>query len=352
MKTRSFEIKTGLTVKASPAAVAFLWSNWDVCDQLNNRALSIRRLGRDSWSGKGWGGSAEWHLLKAHFTVDQGCFEFLAFGRFLGSPFRGQVTAEYRRLDTDMLSYVGGGEIAFTSRCAPLARLVEICGPRGANYANRTGARLAELITEEPALLKECAGDAAWRIYQDFREEYIAITKGISTPLRHFTKQSAGPAMREKDSDVEVLRHKLSDLEEKIRRLNQEIDLKEYYLSLAVFSADPSMALVKNRAIVERIAGIVYVGELKQHIADRRLEELIAAVSKQSAIPENVVAAMRTVQLLGNPPAHAPKVGRVRSTFNAWDFSLSFIATLRITEWFFFEYHSGSSCGLDHGVGV
>ena len=70
------EFMGGYTIRASAAAVAFLWSNWEVVYLVCPGRIEVRRLTETSWEGSGFGGYGEWHLTKCQCSPDSGHFEF------------------------------------------------------------------------------------------------------------------------------------------------------------------------------------------------------------------------------------------------------------------------------------
>jgi hypothetical protein len=101
------------------------------------------------------------------------------------------------------------------------------------------------------------------------------------------------------------------------------------------------MALVKNRVIVEQIAKILFEREFKEPSGTRMLGQLIDQLAKDSEnVPSNIIALMRAVSFLGNVGSHAEKPTSVRSFIDSTEYSVSFNATIRVTEWFFIEYLS------------
>jgi hypothetical protein len=336
---KAYETSGGYTSNASAAAIAFLWSNWEVLYNLNPGRIEVKRLSDTSWEGKGFMGFGEWHLSKRLVGVDSGIFEFLAFGRFLGTRLKGKVSMQYRRVNKEETAYFGKGLTTIPTLLLPLRWLFHISGTKATAYINKTGGETAQRITKNPSLVKDKAGTEKYKTYLEFIEEEEAIYRGATGDFQHFSTEHRGEVSRGISNEIELLKRKLEQLEQKIESLGLEANINDYHLSLHVFNQDPKMALVKNRVIVEQIAKILFERELRKPSGTRMLGDLITQIVKDSDhVPSNIIALMRVVEFLGNVGSHAEKASAARSFVDSNEYSVSFNATIRVTEWYFIEY--------------
>lgn len=331
------EFMAGYTVRASAAAVAFLWSNWDVVYLVCPGRIKARRLTDLSWEGTGFGGYGEWHLTKCQCSAESGHFEFYSMQKFWGCKFAMQVSNDYNRVDSERVSYFGSATIPIKNVNVMIRPLIRLLMNQGGTYCNRTGALAAEQITANPSLVAERAGAAAFATFRQYIDEEAAIRRGGTGPFRFMTP--ALNAQRSPSGDIEPLRKRLEILENKFSTLRTLLDFKELHSSLLVFSSDPTMALVKNRTIVEHIAKIMFQQEIGPPSSGIMLNQMIEQLTKESdRVPANILGLMRSVLAMGNAGAHVPNINSARSLVDAADFSVSFSATLRVTEWFFSDY--------------
>ncbi len=327
----------GYTVRASSAAIAYLWSNWEVVYLVCPGLVKARRLTETSWEGSGFGGYGEWHLTKSQFAAESGHFEFYTMSSFFGCKFSMQVSNDYNRIDDQRVSYFGSASVPIKNVNMLLRPIIRVLMNQGGTYCNRIGASAAEQISINPSLVADKAGSEAFKTYQQYMDEEAAIRRGGTGTFRFMTPgtKSIVPQVGE----LELLRKRLENLEASFSALGGTLDLKEFRSSLLVFASDPKMALVKNRTIVEQIARIVFEQEFSQPSGTRMLGQLLDQIAKDSEnIPASIMALMRTVSYLGNVGSHVASKNSAQSSVDACEFGVSFSATLRITEWFFSEY--------------
>ncbi len=240
MRSHSWETRIGSTVNASPAAIAFLWQNWEIADQLNGNAVKIRRISPDAWVGRRWGTQFQWHMLRSDVGVERGRIAYAAFGVFLGSRFRATIECSYSRLDSMTLSYVGEGAFELLSPFAPLGRFISLVGPQATSYGNNVGAKLAETISLDPSIVREKAGESPWSIYNEF---LIDEELGRNGQIGRFGRLSADLKSSSAASELNLLQRKLEALEEQVAGLRSELFPAGYREALQIFAVDPEQAL-------------------------------------------------------------------------------------------------------------
>jgi hypothetical protein len=333
----SMEFMAGYTVRASAAALAFLWSNWEVVYLVYPGIIKARRLTKTSWEGYGFGGYGEWHLTNSQVSVESGHFEFHSLQRFLGCKFAMQVSYDYNQVDAERVSYFGTATVPVKNVNFFLRPIVRMLMDHGGTYCNRIGASAAEQITANPCLVADRAGAEAFKTYQQYLDEEATIRRGGTMNFRFLSpgEKSQGLPM----SELELLRKRLENLESKFYALTTTLDIKDFHSSLLVFASDPKMALVKNRTIIEHIAKIIFDREIGRPSKTIMLEDMINQITKQSDnVPAIILAHMRTVNNLGNVGGHIHAINSSARSLVTHDYSSSFSATLLIAEWFFSEY--------------
>lgn len=341
-----FGFKYGFTVEACSASIAFLWNNWEVLYAINPGKIDAERLPDETWHGswgaKGFLGRGQYHLLKKSVGVNEGRFDFITHARFLGSAhLKANTIMEYKRIDKKTISYTGRSSMMVPGALRPVGWLLETMAKMAGTYINRIGGDTAELITENPKVVKEKAGEDMYRLYQEYVREERAIRRGGQGPFNHFIVKDVSPDKTTDVDEVSALRQKLEELERGIKRLKGEVKdlMKQHHTSLSVYQATPSLALVQNRTIIEHIAKIMYFKEFGQPNRSRNLDRIIDKIAEKSEkVPTIIIALMRNVALLGDVGGHPDGMGTARTVIDAGVFNMSFSATLKVTEWFFVEY--------------
>ncbi|HLX07739.1 MAG TPA: hypothetical protein VKY89_07725 [Thermoanaerobaculia bacterium] len=346
----TFEVSSGFTVRASSASIAFLWSNWEVLFAFAPQHIRSLRSVTDQmpgvaawdawdccghWEASGFGGRGRWSLERAEIGVRRGRFAFFTDGRALGCPFRARTVMEYTRVDDLWISYRGTGLAALPKNVRLLHPLLRLLGSRITIYINKLGGEVAELITREPEKVREAAGDTAWEIYQRFIREEDARRNGHFDRLSIFTlDDSAAPSASE---DLGFLTRKLERIEALLESLHtQGLDSADYRASLSVFSHDPTLALVKNRLIIERLINLVYEREIEEAPYDRDIRTRLSDLKNKTLnVPKGILVLMTIVVDLGDSPNEGKK-HKWALDYSAY--TISFEAALRITEWFFIDY--------------
>ncbi|HEY6140356.1 MAG TPA: hypothetical protein VI670_21585 [Thermoanaerobaculia bacterium] len=341
MGSKKLELSGGFIVNASPSAVAFLWSNWDVLYAIARGPIRAARVGpgpEPIWDGKGFGGYGEWHLYATRASIDHGTFEYSTKGRFFRRGLSGVSTLEYRRTSDDKLAYSGSAVIHNDDVSAPLRWILGILCDRASSYISRMGGRVAEEITLHPDVVLRAAGPHAHNLYQEYMAEEAAIRRGGRGPFKHFFVDSYEPV-----DGLEALRKRVEHLEETIRRLGAPAvpwNVSEYSAAIRIFGDDPQMALLKNRTIIHHILQYIVAREggtvqRDQTAALQMIEWLRHNVRR---IPQNVFVLMGTVNAL----ADAALMDEPNVTIDLTEFGASFSATLKVAEWFFSSYLGGA----------
>lgn len=115
--------------------------------------------------------------------------------------------------------------------------------------------------------------------------------------------------------------------------------ISDYYNACSVFQADPCMALVKNRTIIEGIAKALFQREKKADPGTRMLGSLLDLMAKEChEIPPNIIALMRSVNFLGNVGAHRVHKQNSPDIVDTSEFAVSMMSTLKVTDWYINNY--------------
>ena len=354
-RTIEFEIAAGYTVEASSAAIAFLWSNWDVLYAfrpqhirafvtLNDKGFGDISSGEGSrWHAKGLGGKGDWWLERSEIGVQHGRFVYFTMARSLRCPIQAKTIMEYYRVDDKRISYHGKGIAALPKVFFPLHPILRGLASRIALYINRIGGEVAAEITRQPEKVAKVVNEDAFRAYQRFIDEEQEIKAGKRSSLKIFTAENHLPAHC--DDDLVRLEKKLEKIELLLQSLHSKIvNIDEYRASLMVFSQDYNLALVKNRMIVGKIVEIVYGKEVHENRRKLDLAGRLQELRKKSLnVPERILALMMLVDNLGDEVSHAALGGIFASSL----YAISFESTLGITEWFFTEYLS-KGAAIEH----
>jgi len=332
---RLSETSAGYTVEASAASIAFLWDNWDVLFKIGGGRIRAEQLSQDSWKGSGFWGSGEWFRTHRSATINAGRFDYVTIANFVGIGFRSQTVSEYRRIDDKTVAYFGKITYQVPSLLSPVRGLLSVAAVRAINYVNQVGANAATAITQDSSLVRRAAGDQAWSVFEEYVAEEDALKRGSKGPFKHLApaEEQSAEAL---EPEIAELRRDLRRLEGIVTRSHAPLDIKDYQASLNLYSHDPTMALVRNRNIVEQIAKHIFEAETGAAAGRRSLNEIIAQLAADSAqIPDSIIALMNTVVSLANvtPSARRPDVLTTNDAFG-----MSFPATLRVTEWFVVDY--------------
>lgn len=332
---RISETSAGYTVEASAASIAFLWDNWDVLFKIGGGRIRAEQVTQDSWKGYGFWGSGEWFRTQRSATVNAGRFEFLTIGKLFGIGFRSQTVSEYRRIDDKTVAYFGKASYHVPSSLPPFRELMSVAAVRVVNYVNQVGANAATAITQDSSLVGRAAGDQARSLFEEYVAEEDALKRGSKGSFKHLApgEDHAAEAL---EPEIAELRRDLRRLEGIVTRSHAPLDIQDYQASLDLYSHDPTMALVRNRNIVEQIAKHIFEAETGAAAGRRSLSEIIAQLATDSAqIPDSIIALMNTVISLANvaPSARRPDVLTTNDAFG-----MSFPATLGVTEWFVVDY--------------
>ncbi len=344
MLKETIEFSAGLTVKACSASIAFLWDNWEVLYQLYPEKISTERLTEVAWHATGFMAKAEFHLSKRVATVISGHYEFYTLAKFLGSPrFRAKTIMEYRRLDNHKISYSGTTSMIVPQILRPANWLLRLMADLAGFHVNKIGGQAVEAITARPDIVREKAGLNMYHLYEEYLEEEGILRRacdslGDSRHFDHFDKNdhSATQAIA---SDISLLECKLKELEQKLNSLIGRFDTNDFHVALLIFNSDPKMALIKNSAIIERMARIVFEREFQEASKSYDLKGVLAKLNdKSDVLPPSIAAFMRIVVELGKVGGLVTSIRDVGSRIDTTEFSISFNSTLRVTEWFFCEY--------------
>lgn len=333
------EASAGYTVEASSAAVAFLWDHWDVVFKIGGSRIRTEQLSSDSWKGVGLWGSGEWFRTHRSAAINSGRYEFLTIGKLFGVGFRSQTACEYRRIDDRTITYFGRTTYSVPRLLSPFRGLMDLASVRVLSYVNHVGANAATAITQDPGLVARAAGDAAHQLFEAYVAEENALRRGARGTYKYFTP-SADHAPDAIDPEIAELRRDLRRLEDIVSRAHAPLDIRDYQASLNAFPTDPVMALMRNRVIVERIARLIFETETGQRAEKRPLSEIVVQLADSARVPDSIIALINTVISLGDVGAGASgsDVPQRDALQRYDDFSMSFPATLRVTEWFVVEY--------------
>jgi len=333
------QIDIGNTVRASSAAVAFLWTNWEHLYALNPGHIVTRRMTENSWRSKGFHGSGDFYLVRSYFEPMRGSFEYYSFLSFMGASFRITTELTYRRLDREMISFFGRSKGLYPHALRPIHWLLHNLAARAAQYVVRVGGQTATRITDKPSILETDIGEECYKKFLAFSGEEHDIESGRGRKYVYFARPDP-------TSEVSPNKTRMADLENRVAALEQHtlvpnglIRFGEYHTAISLFQTDPGMALVKNRTLVEAIAKHVFEDEIGQISDARMLGELIDLIAKRcKRVPGSILALMRTVSLLGNVGGHVAPGRDGANAVTEVEFAVSFMATLRITEWYLGEF--------------
>ena len=325
---RLFELRAGLTVTASAASIAFLWTHWHLLWKLEGGSVRITESNEGAWCGQGHGGKGEWYLRTARYDAYRGRFEFYNWVRFMGIVSRGTSVFEYRRVDGDSISYWGCGWGEMPSLLGLFRAFFENRANRVMVEMNTIGGRAAERISRQPDLVDRLAPPEVARIWEELREDEAAQLRGEDGPFKRF-QQLEEPTpeaqrMRMLKEDVRALVSLVGD--------RRSVAIDEYETALRVFAVDPPSAAAKLRALLERMVGTLFAE--KQNRMPTPADSLfnqIEAIRKR--VPEHIYNAMHTVRTLGNIGAHSP-TGATPSRIDHLEFRTSFDSLVAVTEWY------------------
>lgn len=292
-------------------------------------------------------------MLKKTIEVPKGSFDFFSDVRFLGGRFRTKSSFSYRRVNDGEISYSGKVTAEIPSRLRPFGWLVRAFVTSRGSYLNRIGGEAAAEITLDPNAVERVAGRSAAARYLALREEEAALRRGARNST-HYVLSEGGEGALQEVSELPILKRRLQSLESRVAELATAEKLRsfswqEFHESLEVFSHGPRSALVTNRRIVERIAKLLFESETCKPAGSRMLGELLDQLAKEMAtIPNSIIALMRIVNLLGAVGGHVDS-GSAVSVVDHAEYGVSFGATIRVSEWFLFEY-MGKSVQDGHAV--
>jgi hypothetical protein len=304
--------------------------------------MRCSRIAEGMWEARGLGATGTWHLLRRQIEVCHGSFDFFSDIRFLGSRFRASSRFTYRRVNEEEISYLGRITADLPAHLRPFCWLARGLAAYVGSHINRIGGEAAAMITANPGLVAEHAGEEAARGYEEFRDEEAAIRRGVRHSDLFTLVADAGPDDAD-GAELTLLKKRLQSLESRVaalatRQLVPALSWKEFHGSLDVFAHDARTALVTNRRIVERVARLLFQTELQRPPGTRMLGELLDLLGKEARnIPSSVLALMRAVNLLGAVGAHV-ETGPAVSIIDESEYGVSFGATIRVTEWFLLEY--------------
>ena len=225
----NMEFMGGYTVRASAAAVAFLWSNWEVVYLVCPGRVKARRLTETSWEGSGFGGYGEWHLTQCHFSLESGHFEFYSMQGFWGCKFAMQVSYDYNRVDNERVSYFGSAIVPIKNVNVFLRPIIRILMNQSGTYCNRIGGSAAEQITANPSLVADKVGVEAFKMYQQYMDEEATIRRGGAGTFRFMLAGAKTQTLQM--SELELLQKRLENLENKFSALGTTLDLSLIHIS-------------------------------------------------------------------------------------------------------------------------
>lgn len=328
---QNLELVAGYTVKASPAAVAFLWEHIHYLYALAPGPIRVEQLAEHEWRGRGYLGKGYWHITRHDAGVEAGIFEYFSRGSFLGLGLHGTTVFEYKTIGSGTLSFFGRAVIKIPAHRRLLRFPIATLGRLASHYISDVGGTVAAMISAAPSLVRDRLGSEAFRLYSEFLDEEREIRAGGSGPFQHLI---LGASARRDRDDIGVLGDKLAELQERVTRRGRSISLREYHTSLVVFGSNPGLALVNDRRIVERIARYVHK-RICGRVGAKNLSfrQLLKALSqKPSLVPDNILELMDIVARLGRDPVTT--ADDEQPTLNdGTEFIMSFIGTMKITEW-------------------
>lgn len=200
------------------------------------------------------------------------------------------------------------------------------------------------MISEKPALVRDRLGSAAYALYEEYRSEEHAIRVGSTGPFVHFT---VGSDVRHDHDAIAMLRERLATLAERVSSRGGALSMRDFETSLQLFGANPDLALLNDYRIVERIARAAFerlVGhQLRRPTPFPKILKALAIAP--SPVPEDVLEIMRIVARLGKTP-HTIQPARKPSLNDDTEFFMSFVGTIKITEWFLINWKFGEEFAL------
>jgi len=237
-----------------------------------------------------------------------------------------------------------GGELSFYGRAVirvpPRGRIVRlpvtVLGRLAAQYIAEAGGKVASEISDNPNLVLERLGPEAYRLYEEYQNEEHAIRAGSGThslPLSHFV---ATTDAKHNYDVVTVLRGRLAALlADRVSTDRCSVSMKDLEMSLQLFGANPDLALLNDYHIVERVARAAYEALMgKESRKTPPFTQLLKALAEApSPVPDDVVEIMKIMARLGKTSQTSPP--RRKPTLNDGTmFFMSFVATIRIADWF------------------
>lgn len=326
----TYEVKIGNTVKATTSSVAFLWKNWHYFYQLFPEKISANLVAEHTWSAKGFSTVGKFYLLYNDVRLNNGKFDYFSLIKYrFFKSFESKITLEYTRINSETLSYYLTTQVKLPSLLSPFVRLLHGTADAAAVYINVIGADGAVMITNNPNILKEKCGDAAYDLYMEFLNEETRILNGETKNFKHFTESELNLKEVSSDPLIYLFNDEIKYFETKNKDLYN--DLKK---SLSIYSIAPENGLANNRKIFEIIVKDILKKESVRLNSDGTLYSLCNQLEAhwektgKKEYYQNISTLMGTVRKFGNTSIHS------NTSFYAESFKVSFQALLPICKWY------------------
>jgi hypothetical protein len=331
---RVIEFRAGYTAEATPGAIAFLWSNWEVLFRLAPGPLKVERLAPSAWRGSGYGGTGEWYLLKAEYGLDRGRFEFFSWVRFLGTVSRGTSVFEYRKAD-DAIAYWGRAWGELPLLLWPFQGLVGGLGQSATLRLNAVGGQVAAAITQNPELVRDCADPDVYQSWQALQVEEAEIRAGKCKHPKFFMRDATLEAPS-RPVHLSALRDELRHLGLSMANGSGDLEISEYSKALAGFEIDPRMGLAKIREVLEPLVCRIYRIAFGSNPGSHEiLSQQIKRIERDAAgVPVIVTTLMKMIVDLGNLGVHRGRSGKAEDIIDFAEFRTGFDALLAISRWY------------------
>ncbi len=326
---RLVDLRAGLTVSASAASIAFLWTHWELLYAIENEPLPIERLGDKAWGGKGYGGSGEWYLQNASFDAHGGEFEFYNFVRYKSFVSRGRSVFAYRRVSAGAVSYWGHAWGELPPVIGWLKPVLEPRAKRVMVTLNEAGGKAAERITADPSLVRLVSTSEAAETWDQMRLDEERQLAGAVSGFQQFTRRDGPHA---ENSPSSRLKAELESFQPMLVCGSAILDYSDFEKAIAIFEIDPAIGAAKLRSILEPVVHDLFIQRMKR--SPTREETLGRQLGKiKSWLPTSISTAMATVIKLGNKGIHRPP-GRNPSRIDYLEFRISFDSLLCALKWY------------------
>lgn len=324
---------------ATPDAIDFLWSNWEVFGQLAGGYFGIRRLAGDQskpencgrWAARRFAIYGEWELVSRRCNGESGEFIYYCSWRKWGLSFRSRLRSSYKALTSTATQFETNVVLILPRVLRLLCWALEGTCFQAMAVGADLGKEAAERVTEEYNTGKYS------QILLPLRDILADYMRG-----KMHTEHAPAPVGIAADTSVlpeeQAIRARLAYFERayphEARQVSEAVEL---------FRKFPEMALILNRKIVERVLKQIFQKHSHQPAGKRMCGELISKLRKDNPeLPPHILSLMETVTNLGNAAVHDQGEHSSSNEIGLTEFAVSFGAMIKILEWYL-ESQRGAS---------